>query len=398
MTKETFSQAINNIDDKFIEKTINHKGGNNMKFLRYGSIAAALVVVVAAVVFFGKPLVSKLSPDEDYGKGGDYQNTATVPVTIEGDCYTDEQIKQYVERNKSTIAFTVAAEYGCADEIKVMIKGYNHASLGEKNIVKRDLLSLPILQNNKIVAEMVIFTADGEMTNTINIGGEIWNNLNDAFNENPDSELVMAYSGGVCEVVITPDNRIYEINQGGKDFLSDGVDWYSLLKTDYNTFSLKQFDDPDNFIVISDVGVPDTVQNPENTVTTPPNSNNETTTVTSVTVSSNKMTDAHIAGGDITKITVIAEFREQMGATPITVPDSMLSSFIENISNLKLIATNEPEGFTGGGYVATVYNKNGESTRYVFLNETIVELNGNYYNETSGGGKMIVDDIISLLK
>lgn len=394
MTKECFSKALNDIDDEYIEKAANYKGGKNMKLLKYGSIAAALVIVIAAVMVFTKPLISEPPTDEGPVKGGEYQDTVAEPASVEGEGYTDEQIRQYIENNKSTIAFTVAAEYGCTDEIKIMINGYNHAQLGEKNVVKRDFLTLPILQNNKIVATMVIFTADGEMTNTINIGGDTWDNLNKAFNENPDSELVMAYSGGVCEVVITPDNKIYEINQGGKKFLSEGTDWYSLLKSDYNTFSPKQLNDPNNFIVISDVRVPGTVQNPENTITTQVPANSETTDIVSATNGS----ATYIADGNISKITVIAEFREQAGAAPVTVPNSMLTSFAKNISNLKLTETSEPKDFVGGGYVVTVYDKNGQSTRYVFLNETIVGLNGKYYNETSGAGKLIVDDIINLLK
>ncbi len=397
MTKESFSKAINDIDIEFIDKAINYKK-KNTKILKYGSIAAALVIVIAAVIFIGKPFDIKPLPDDGLAKGDEYQNTAHESVKVEGNAYTDEQIRQYIEKNKNTIAFTVAAEYNYTDEIKVMIKGYNHASLGEKNIVKRDFLTLPIIQNDKIIATMVIFTADGEMTNNINIGGEIWDNLNRAFNDNPNDELVFAYSGGICEVVITPDNRIYEINQGGKAFLDEGVDWYSLLKTDYNTFSLGQINNSDNFIVITDVNVPDTVQNPENINDSETYDGIDTLVTTTTTVNPDNNGGTIISNRDITKITVIAQFQEQMGATPITVPDSMLPAFIANISGLKLIETDTPEDFVGGGYVVTVYDKSGQSARYIFMNETLIQINSCYYNETSGSGKAIIDDVVNLLK
>lgn len=280
MTKEVLAKAIDEIDPQFIDNAVKNDKMSNIRLFRaeYAVVAAAFVLVVGAVIFFlgRSPESSDVNTEQGFGDSAfgilGYGNEKSFPQSADGELmelfspaevtgngYTDEQLKKYVEENKNTVMQIVIAEYGeFTGELRIYTKGYCHASIGEKNTVNRDYVTLPITLDGKIIATMEIYTVDGVISNSVNIGGDTWDNRNKLFEENPQGDIVFAWFGEICETAITEDNKIYPLSLEEMYSLhGDGnEDWYSILKTEYNTFSAEDFSNPDNYI--SAVNNPDT--------------------------------------------------------------------------------------------------------------------------------------------
>ena len=207
-------------------------------FKTVAAIAAALAAVVALSALALRQRSGKRQAANPAAEGeGTYENTAAVRPDIEGVGFTEAEVLEYVESQLGTVAAGVRAEYHTTGEIRICTKGICRETLGGKNVLHRDSLFLPITKDGTIIAALELFRAEGAISGSLAVGGEGWAGWNRVFAEHPDEELVFALAGGACDVAITPENEICEIAEGGRKFLAEGGDWYSLLKTDYNVFS-----------------------------------------------------------------------------------------------------------------------------------------------------------------
>lgn len=275
MTKEILASAIGEIDLKLIDDAVKTDKKNNIKFFKaeYAVVAAVFVLVIGAAIFFlgRSPKISGSSIEQGFGENtlsvqsdlfdeskdcGGNQKGILTPAEVTGNGYTDEQLRSYVEENKNTVMQIVIAEYGeITGELRIYTKGYCHASMGEKNIVDRNYVTLPVTLDGKIIATMEIYTVDGVILDSLNIGGDTWDKRNRVFEENPQGDIVFAWYGEMFETAVNEDNKIYTFAPEGDNSLQSSEDWYSLLKTEYNTFSAEDFNDPDNYISV--VSTPD---------------------------------------------------------------------------------------------------------------------------------------------
>ncbi len=268
MTKEFLAKAIGEIDPRFIDNAVKNDRKSNIKLFRtkYAAVAAVFVLVIGTAIFSlsgalkdfifktdgylvsTEGFVASVGEGSFHPLSGEYK-TMLTPAEVTGNGYTDEQLKKYVEENKNTVIQTVIAEYGeITGELRIYTKGYCHASIGENNTVNRDYVTLPITLDGKIIATMEVYTVDGVISNSVNIGGNTWNTRNRIFEENPQGDIVFAWFGGIFETAITEDNKIYSLISEENNSLKSDKDWYSVLKTDYNTFSAEDFSNPDNYI------------------------------------------------------------------------------------------------------------------------------------------------------
>ncbi len=267
MTKEILAKAIGEIDLKFIDNAVKTDKKSNIRLFRaeYAVVAAVFVLVIGVSIFsLGRMpenfafktdgylsnggFVGGVEEGAPQSVNGEHKGILT-PAEVTGNGYTDEQLKNYVEENKNTVIQTVIAEYGgITGELRIYTKGYCHAAAGENNTVNRDYVTLPITLDGKIIASMEIYSVDGVISSSVNIGGDTWSIRNKLFEENPQGDIVFAWFGGIYETAITEDNKIYSLIPEGNNLLKGDENWYSILKTDYNTFSAEDFNNPDNYI------------------------------------------------------------------------------------------------------------------------------------------------------
>ncbi|MCR5551998.1 MAG: YobA family protein, partial [Oscillospiraceae bacterium] len=210
-----------------------------------GVLAAALAVVVAVSAIVAWKPFSRHKPADEAKLSGDgcgalYQMTAHETVRVEGSGFSEEELREYVQSQAGTIAAAVRAEYGITGEIRVCTKGFSRAALGKQNVLNRDSLFLPITRDGTIIGALEVFRADGKPGSSVALGGDVWASWNRVFAEHPDEDLVFVLAGGAVDTAITKDNRVLEIGEGGGRFLDAGVNWYDLLKTEYNVFSAKE--------------------------------------------------------------------------------------------------------------------------------------------------------------
>lgn len=260
MTVEMFNNAINGINAEIIEECayIDIKSRHRLAAkVRYASIAAAFVLCVCAGVFAATYFSGISSPNaiadeydlgrNIYGAGiSDLDISCDGKLSITGTGFTDEEIYSLVENNKEIVAANVSGEYDCfGSEIQIYTKGYCHAVLGEKNYVHLDYLTLPVCVDNRIVANLEVYKANGELLYTLNVGGDKWDIINEALEY--DDEIAFVFAGYTSEAAIAPDNTIFEITYDSKGTLTAG---YDLIATEYNTFSRSVLYDSNNYIAV----------------------------------------------------------------------------------------------------------------------------------------------------
>ena len=225
-----------------VRQIVSSRRPNGLKTV--AAIAAALAVVVAlsALALHQRP--GKRTAGNPAAEGeGTYENTAAVKPGVDGVGFTEAEICAFINSQLGTVTAGIRAEYHLTGEIRICTKGICRETLGEKNVLHRDSLFLPITKDGTIIAALELFRVDGKISCSLAAGGESWEGWNRVFAEHPDEDLVFALAGGVCDVAITPKNEILEIAGSGKEFLAEGGDWYSLLKTDYNVFSAADLKD-----------------------------------------------------------------------------------------------------------------------------------------------------------
>ena len=262
MTTEMFDNAVNGIRPELIEEAADITLAPGKPVYKFAAVAAVLALCVAGGTFAishisrtAEPEISNIGGNDLYGgNAGDpiYGNEFSISVPngkpeIKGTPFTDEEISAFIEENKNIIACTVSAEYQkFGEEIQIFTKGYYHAVLGEINCVDLDYLTLPICIDNRIIANMEVTRYNGELLYNINAGGDKWDVMNEALEYSDD--IAFVFGGFSNEAAIAPDNTVFEITYDAKSTLTLG---YDLLATEYNTFSLSELNDENNYITVT---------------------------------------------------------------------------------------------------------------------------------------------------
>ncbi len=159
-------------------------------------------------------------------------------IVESGEILTDAEVREYIISHKEEIVTPLAFEKSIGSgEFEICLKGYGHVSIQPdmKKELPRNNITVPILKNGKIIGKTTLVKTDGKITDYPEWGGDSFEMLNGIFNENPSSELVFAYDAGIPEVIVTPDNNLY-FNPSAVKYKRN-FDYYSALKTPYNTFS-----------------------------------------------------------------------------------------------------------------------------------------------------------------
>ena len=181
-----------------------------------------------------------------------YLGTVHEAVRVEGSGFSEEELREYVQSQAGTIAAAVRAEYGITGEIRVCTKGFSRAALsGHQNVLNRDSVFLPITKDGRIIGALEVFRADGKPGSSVALGGDGWERWNKLFDEHPDEDLVFVLVCGEIDTAIAPNNWVLEIGEGGAGHMDAGVNWYDLLKTEYNVFSAKELTRSDRTISVN---------------------------------------------------------------------------------------------------------------------------------------------------
>ncbi|MBQ7751763.1 MAG: hypothetical protein IJR79_02195 [Clostridia bacterium] len=332
--------------------------------------------------------------DGSYSGGGEFESPVAKKAVEKGKGYTEKQLKDYIEKTKNTIAATIGAEYGSTENIKIYVKGYCHVKCAQENAVDLDFVTLPVTQNGRYVANVDIFNVDGVITSSISAGGDSWKIRDKLFATYGKDEIVFAYAGVACEAALMPDGTIYNLADGSEISFGGDTDWYSLLKTQHNTFSGADLENSENYVVPDDVPLPDLNggKPKENASTKGENVNDKAVATTK------KVSQVIFNADDVKKITIISEFKELMGGSAVSLSGARFKSFAENLAAMKLEQIPSPsDTLTGGGYIVTVTLSNGRTLRFNFLSEEMLMFDGAYFNDTSGKAEKIINDIINIL-
>ncbi len=242
--------SISEIDDDLICQANIFPAHKHKLIRNMASIAA--VVIFTICIGIGTHVYNQDVPDSMGGNQPDYISENTK-ISYIGTGFTQQEIEQLIDSEKENIVSIICDEYGLIDEsISIYTKGYSHITCGEELSVNLDALTLPILVNNEIRANIELVRVDNEIIHTINIGGDKWGIYNDTLKNNPESEIAFAFLGDTAgEVVILPDNSAVAVTQDANSNFDTETEWYSLLKTEYNSFSLNDLKNEDNLLVLN---------------------------------------------------------------------------------------------------------------------------------------------------
>jgi len=249
LNKIDLYEAINEIDDDLIISANVYRLHTKKNKLIWASAAA--VFVLLSIVFSYQLLRSE--NQISMGENLPLNISENASVSYIGTGFSKQEILKVIEANKESIISIVEDEYSLTNaKIFIYTKGYRHITCGEKFAINLDSITLPILVNNKILANIEIVRSADETVFTINFGGDRWNKYNAILTENPKSELVFAFLGNTAsEVIVLSDNSVIGITQDADIYLDKNVKWYSKLKTPYNTLTSEDLYDAQNLLAIN---------------------------------------------------------------------------------------------------------------------------------------------------
>ncbi len=184
------------------------------------------------------------------------QNFFIPAPAYTGKGFTDEELKEYIVKNAPSFASSLRADSIVGGgELKIFTTGYCHISIElNENLmpvsasVNRDFVTMPIMRGSEIIAEVTVYRAEGEICSSVSYGGDGFRALTKVFKDNPDSVLAFGYFGQVPEVIATSENKVYFRPSEVPHI--ENYRYYEMMETLYNTFSLSQLNDPDNYITV----------------------------------------------------------------------------------------------------------------------------------------------------
>lgn len=386
-------EAVGFIDDDLVESVLDF----SQKKQNYGKhiVAAAAFIIVFAAAFAGVRLTMDSgepmsNPYTQYFAGGDnYTEKIGDEIKLEGEIITDAEIKAYVEEHKYDRIGAIAAEYGDFEsEYQIFIKGYRHINLGSENVLKLDFVDLPIVQNGRIIAMMTLYRGDdGELRSQLAAGGPTWEERTEIFEENPDDDLAFFYYG-FKELVITPSNRIYCIGSMSEEKLDldRDVDYYKKFRIEYNSFSLDDLKNTENYITV--VPVPEeriTGYTPEQTEVETEAEQYEIPTIANT--SSANITLSDVLSKEIVSVEWGNSYNLMMNKPLKKTTAEQADKMVDAISGMKLVKAEEVYFVAGGGWLARLNYADGTYTIVCVRAENQVVF------ETSEGTSFVYDDL-----
>ncbi|MBQ6467023.1 MAG: hypothetical protein IJJ61_03700 [Clostridia bacterium] len=148
-------------------------------------------------------------------------------VAETGEKITDAEAKEYLEKNKTSIASSLSASGVPAENLTFSEKGYSHVSYdgteGKQLEVRENFRDYLAYNNGKLVAIITVTKDNGRLSSTPAFGGPWFDDYNNFLQTHKGEKLLYVYAG-FMEIIITPDNKCY--NPQGSD-VSDylqGVD------------------------------------------------------------------------------------------------------------------------------------------------------------------------------
>ncbi len=374
MTVETLNKAINGVDENMVEQALTQKPAVK-KAVKYVAIAAAFMLCLlggARWLFNALPL----DTDKSGGETSESIN-AKSEIKISGVGFTAEEIERLIAENKEHITQAVYFEYGLDNvAVGVSTKGYSHVVCGEENSINLDAITLPVVANGNIVANIELVKTNGETVFTLNIGGEKWGKYNEALLEEPDRQVAFAFAGnGAGEVIILPNNSTISVTGDSASLFSEGENWYSLLKTEYNSLSYNELEE--NLLILDEASQAILEQETEAS---------EKETSSSQNNSSYSQEKMYLS----------TQFAESMGKAAKALNSNKAEQIADLLSELNLQERDTPKTAdfpTGGGIIL----RNGED-EYIFYSSEIIELNGKYYETDDISFNNLIQPLTEILR
>lgn len=376
MKNNILNTAINLVDDDLVSAAyFAPKNKQSTPLYRYFAAAAVLVLVLTGVAVGMKEMrkpITETTTTSSVLFGGNVASSdiSDSEVVYENSPYTDDEIKDFVDKNKELIAGNIALEYQIFDKpIKIATKGYSHVYLGETNKLILDNLTLPIVIDDEIVGSVSLFKSNGELKFTTAAHGDTWERLTTALKENADTELAFFYVGLYKEIAITPDNKIYQILSPVTLPLDENTNYYNKFKTEYNIYSWKILNNENNYIVVD---LSDINSHSEAVVSQPESTTRISQSITnrdSHTQKINLNLDDVMTKG-ITSVEFNSNLRMFRGYADIKANEEQKDKIIAYISDIECIEAKDfRQGFGGTGYNINLYYEDGTSNVIWLMNE-----------------------------
>lgn len=270
---EAIINAIDNIDDNMVEEAITYRRSRKPLYIGLGTAAAVVLVgtgVLLGVKIMQPAIVSSVPPvvaggadvpeEGDtfggavVGDGGNILPLSDAEITYTGTAITADEVRELIEREKVNMASFIRLETPGAGDINISLDGYTHLR-ADDNTVSLDYMTLPVFTDDEeIIGEVTLFRYDGELHCTPAAGGNGWQAKTKVFAVEPDRELAFVYFGVCGELVISPDDAVYNLNgyeDSGAVEAFDGVtDRYAKYATEYNTFCFSKMIAEKNYVTV----------------------------------------------------------------------------------------------------------------------------------------------------
>lgn len=414
MINNILNEAINSIDDDLISNA--HSNNSSKKsYKKYLAIAAVFSIVIMAVVFGNrfdnKPTIDTgINNDNTTSTNGDacgivdtYEKISDNTIEFIGTAYTKEEIWAFVEKNKYNIVNVLAAEYNKFDSVfNISTVGYIPVSLGKKNTLSLEYITLPITTENNIIATVTLFKTENGIEYSIETGSDNCNNLHNALYENKNSELAFFYFGGYTEVAISPDNTKYIIKGNKSVLIDENINYYKKFVTDYNVFSFKSLSDENNYISVKPLQ--EEVVTAKNLTDSAIHENNNTQCDTTVSTQKtlHHVSVDNILSENVSKVEWSNGYYVLMEQPYKQCTNKQEEKILAYISDFELIETNISDIPTGGGWNVKIHYEDGSFVEIVLLNENciyIVDSDGHspFYTDDTENAKNLINYMVSFV-
>lgn len=413
MNAQFLNDAINLVDDDLIsEAYFSAKRIKPFSAYKFFAIASTFLLVLTAVIIGVKgnnnPEAELTTVGSDqFGGDVSFSGICDNGIVYESSPYSDEEIMNFIEKNKEILAGNFALEYQIFDKpIKIAVKGYSPVYLGDSNKLILDNLILPVMIDDEIVGSVSLFKSDGKIRFTTAAHGETFARLTNALKDNPDSELAFFYVGLYKEFALTPDNKVYQITSPVSLPLEEDVDYYSEFKTEYNTYSWKILNDENNFI---SVDVSDLNSSSQTELTesksfsniTKADNKNETSEVSDYYKNENIIGLDDVLTSEISSIEINSSTRMLQNQGSVTVDEDAKK---EILNYLSLFESSEADDYNkgfGANYIVSLNYPDGSSAEIILMDKYffISNADGNsmVYVEESGNIKNLIYYIVESL-
>ena len=414
MTNNILNEAINLVDDDLISNAYSNNSSKK-NYKKYLAVAAVFSVVIMAVVvgnrFANEPTIDiGINRDNITSTNGDAcglvdtsENISDNPVVFIGTAYTKDEIRLFVEKNKYNIVNVLAAEYNKFDSVfNISTVGYTPVSLGEKNTLSLEYITLPITTENKIIATVTLFKTENEIEYSIETGGDNCNNLHTALYENKNSELAFFYLGGYTEVAVSPNNTKYIIKGNQSVLIDESINYYRKFVTDYNVFSFESLSDENNYISVKPLQEEVNTDENQTESTTHKNNNTQGDTTVSTQKTLHHIYVDNILSKDISKVEWSNGYYVLMEQPYKQCTNKQEEKILAYISDFELTETNISDIPTGGGWNVRIHYEDGSSVEIVLLNENciyIVDSSGHspFYTDDTENAKNLINYMVSFV-